>query len=84
MSNNNLVQSTSLDRLPRYLENETPGMLRAKESQDYSNVTSTYWLSYWGKINLQHNYDLLIKNKELLKLSYLPSIIEYAEYDFMN
>jgi len=42
MSSSNLVKDLSLDRAPRYLENEVPYMLRAKEASDYPNLTDSY------------------------------------------
>jgi hypothetical protein len=42
MSSNALIDALSMDRIPKYLENETPHMFRAKEASDYLNVTNSY------------------------------------------
>jgi heme/copper-type cytochrome/quinol oxidase subunit 2 len=84
MSSSNLIKDLSMDRAPRHLENEVPYMLRAKEASDYPNLTDSYWLTYWQNIDLYHNYNLILLNSELMKLSHLPPVVEYAEYDFAN
>jgi hypothetical protein len=59
-------------------------MLSVKESPDYANLPDTYWMSFWKNINLSHNYNTLLSNFNLVKHSYLPTVVEYVEYDFMN
>jgi heme/copper-type cytochrome/quinol oxidase subunit 2 len=84
MSNNNLIKDLSIDRAPKYLDNDVPHILRAKEASDYLNLTNTYWLTFWQNIDLSHNYNLILLNNKLIELSHLPSVVEYAEYDFAN
>ena len=84
MSSNIFLKGQSLDRVPKYFESDVPNMLSIKESSDYPNLPNTYWMTFWKNISLKHNYDLLVNNNSFLKLSYLPSVLEYIEYDFAN
>ena len=84
MSSNNFIKGQSMDRIPKYFESDVPSMLSIKESPDYANLPHAYWMTFWKNISLKHNYDLLVNNNALLKYSYLPSVLEYVEYDFAN
>jgi hypothetical protein len=42
MSTNTLIKDLSIDRAPKFLDNNVPYILRAKEAPDYLNLTNTY------------------------------------------
>jgi hypothetical protein len=63
---------------------ETPAMLKGREELTPDYIFNTYWNSYWNNIDLLNSYSLMVKNMKYLSSFYLPSIHEYAEYDFKN
>lgn len=84
ISSNNLIRSESFDRLPKYFDDETSLLFKGKEDSAPTYIFSTYWSSFWKNINLEHNYNFIINNYEKLRFSYMPSVVEYSEYDFRN
>jgi hypothetical protein len=58
--------------------------MRGKEEVAPEFLFNTYWSSYYANINLGNNYKHILNNLSFLRTSYIPSILEYSEYDFKN
>ena len=72
------------DRAQKFVGLETSSMLKGKEESTPSHVFNAYWLSYWNRINSEHKYALTSIDLSSFSNFYLPTISEYAEYDFKN
>ena len=83
-STNNLWGALSYDKLNGYADGDVPGIMRGKEEVAPEYLFNTYWNSYYHNINLNNNYKLILSNINNIKSMYLPSILEYSEYDFKN
>ena len=58
--------------------------MRGKEELAPEYLFNTYWNSYYRNISLNNNYKLMLSNVNNFKSMYIPSILEYSEYDFKN
>ena len=74
----------SYDKLNSYVDGDVPSIMRGKEEVAPEYLFNTYWNSYYRNISLNNNYKLILNNLENNKSMYLPSILEYSEYDFKN
>jgi hypothetical protein len=83
-STNNLWNILSYDKLNNYVEGDVPSIMRGKEEVAPEYLFNTYWNSYYRNISLNNNYKMILNNLENNKSMYLPSILEYSEYDFKN
>ena len=72
------------DRAQKFVGLESPALLKGKEDLTPAHVFTSYWLSYWNRINADHKYNLTSVGLSSFSNFYLPSIVEYAEYDFKN
>jgi hypothetical protein len=83
-STSNLWNTLSYDKLNNYIESDVPNIMRGKEEVAPEYLFNTYWNSYYRNISLNSNYKLILNNLEKTRSMYLPSILEYSEYDFKN
>lgn len=74
----------SYDKLNKYSTNDVPSIMRGKEELAPEYLFNTYWYSYYNNMNLNNNYNAILNNIYTSREFYLPSILEYAEYDFKN
>ena len=72
------------DKLNKYVDGDVPSILRGKEEVAPEYLFNTYWHSYYRNINMNNSYSVMLSNIQNLKTFYLPSILEYSEYDFKN
>jgi hypothetical protein len=74
----------NFDRSQKFINLEIPNLFKGKEESTPSHVFNSYWLSYWNRISPEHKYNVALDNIKSFGNFYLPSIAEYAEYDFKN
>jgi len=84
LSNSSSYFSFNYDRAQKLVSLEAPTLLKGKEDLTPAHVFQSYWLSHWNKINSEHKYNLTAIDLSSFSNFYLPSIVEYAEYDFKN
>ena len=83
-SSSTLWNSLSYDKLSSYVDGDVPSIMRGKEEVAPEYLFNTYWNSYYRNISLNNNYKSILENVNNTKRFYLPSILEYSEYDFKN
>ena len=83
-SNTTNSNSKSFDKFDSANEDLTPSMLQSKEESAPNYLFSNYWLTYWLNTNPTNSISSNLKNVDLDKTFYLPTITKYAEYDFRN
>lgn len=74
----------NFDRSQKFTNLEIPNLFKGKEDSTPTHVFNSYWLSYWNRISPEHKYNVALDNIKSFGNFYLPSIAEYAEYDFKN
>jgi hypothetical protein len=83
-STSNLWTNLSYDKLNSYSSGDVPTIMRGKEEVAPEYLFNTYWNSYYRNISLNNNYKQISNNISNFKSMYIPSILEYSEYDFKN
>jgi hypothetical protein len=83
-STSSLWNNISYDKLNNYSNGDVPTIMRGKEEVAPEHLFSAYWNSYYRNISLNNNYKHILGNINNLKSMYIPSILEYSEYDFKN
>ena len=83
-STSGLWNSLSYDKLNAYAEGDVPSIMRGKEEVAPEYLFNTYWNSYYRNISLNNNYKHILSNINNTRTFYMPSILEYSEYDFKN
>jgi hypothetical protein len=81
---NTTFKNLSYDRVNQFSSSETPEILRGKEEMAPDYLFNTYWHSFWKNISLNKGYSLQQGNLQMASTFYLPTILEYSEYDFRN
>ena len=83
-SSSGLWNNLSYDKLNNYADGDVPSIMRGKEEVAPEYLFNTYWNSYYRNISLNNNYKHILNNVNNQKTFYMPSILEYSEYDFKN
>ena len=66
------------------VEGQSPRILRSKEETAPLHLFSEYWSTHWANTPMSHRVINNVGNSLANSTFYLPSIIEYSEYDFKN
>jgi hypothetical protein len=83
-SNNPAVGPLTFDRFEKGKDDLAPAMLRSKEESAPAYLFNAYWLTYWAHTNPSHRYENTFLVSDTFRDMYLPSFVDYAEYDFRN
>lgn len=83
-SNQSSWSDKGFDKYQDGFEDLPPVLLKSKEETAPAYLFSAYWNSVWANTKSVHRFSNLPRVKEFSSQLYLPSIVEYPEYDFKN
>ena len=83
-SNQSSWSDKGFDRYQEGFEDLPPVLMKSKEETAPNYLFSAYWNSVWANTKSVHRFSNLVNSKEFVSQLYLPSIVEYPDYDFKN